>query len=201
MKKFILIFSYIFHPLFIGLYGACIFFLLESKWFTSQEIYFYLLQVVILTVLVPVTVFYLLVSLGKLSSFQLADISERRLPLFINSVLFYVLISNSVTIESMPPLYFYFFGAIISSIISFIALFFGVKISLHMVGITSFALFVTAISLHLHINLIATVSLLIMSIGFVASSRYMMKAHNYQEITYGFLLGTISQVSLWNFWI
>lgn len=201
MKKIILLFSYLFHPLFVGLYGTLFFFLLESKWFQTQEIYFYLIQVVILTVLVPVTAFYLLVSLGKLSSFQIASVAERRTPLIINSILIYILIKYSVTIQSMPPLFFYFLGAIISSIICFVALFLNIKVSLHMVGITSLTLFVVALSLHLHVNLIATIALLILTIGFVATSRLMMKAHNMQEIIYGFIVGLISQIGLWNLWL
>jgi hypothetical protein len=201
MKKFILLFSYLFHPLFVGLYGTLFFFLLESKWFQTQEIYFYLIQVVILTVLVPVTAFYLLVSLGKLSSFQIASVAERRTPLLINCVLFYILIKYSVTIQSMPPLFFYFLGAIISSVICFVALFLRIKVSLHMVGITSLTLFVVSLSLHLHVNLIATIALLILSIGFVATSRIIMKAHNLQEIIYGFIVGLISQIGLWNLWL
>lgn len=201
MKKFINLFSYLFHPLFVGFYGVLFFFLFESKWFQTQEIYFYLLQVVILTVLIPITIFYLLLSLGKITSFQIATINERKFPLIVNCLLFSVLIKTSLTITSMPPLFFYFLGAILASLICFLGLFFNKKVSLHSVGITSMTTFVIGLSLHLQINIIATICFLILSIGLVFTSRILMKAHNYSELWAGFFVGLITQIVLWVFWV
>ena len=201
MRKFINLFSYLFHPLFIGLYGVLFFFVLEGKWFQSQEIYFYLLQVGILTVLIPVTIFYLLLSLGKITSFQIATINERKFPLIINCLLFSVLIKTSLTIAAMPPLFFYFLGAILASIICLLGLFFNKKISLHTVGVTSLTAFLVGLSMHLQINIIATICFLILSIGLVFTSRILLKAHSYTELWVGFLVGLITQLSLWIFWV
>ena len=201
MKKFINLFSYIFHPLFVGLYGAVLFFLVEGKWFQMQEMYFYLLQVLILTVLIPITLFYLLLSLGKITSFQIATINERKFPLMINCLLFSILIKTSFTIATMPPMFFYFLGAIIASVICWISLFFDKKISLHSIGITSLTTFAIGLSIHLHTNLIGTISFLILSIGMVFSSRILMKAHHYSELWAGFLIGIITQIPLWFFWV
>jgi len=201
MKKFIHFFSYLFHPLFIGMYGTLFFFLLESKWFHIQEIYFFLIQVLIISILIPVTLFYLLLSLGKITSFQIASINERKIPLLMNCFLFFILIKTSFTIDTMPPLFYFFMGAILASFVCMIGLFLNLKISLHLLGITSLTAFVIGMSLHLQTNMIGSIGFLFASIGFVASSRLLMKAHNTKELFLGFSAGVLTQVPLWVLWV
>ncbi|HRZ31251.1 MAG TPA: hypothetical protein P5188_02985, partial [Flavobacterium sp.] len=62
MKKILPIFSYLFHPLFISVYASLLYFILFRDFYVLQEMYLFMIQIVIITVLIPISLFYLLLS-------------------------------------------------------------------------------------------------------------------------------------------
>ncbi|WP_159778500.1 hypothetical protein [Flavobacterium sp. 9AF] len=164
-------------------------------------LYVILLQVSIITLLLPLSLYYLFYSMGLIKSFTEASIKERKIPILIQSILLLILIKFSSSFDSIPPLYYFFFGGFLSSMLAFIAVALKFKASLHMIGITSLTTFIYGLSLHLELNLIFTIAFLIMIIGFVASSRLYMKSHNIIELIAGSLIGIISQITFWIYWL
>lgn len=201
MKSILPIFSYFFHPLFISVYAAAFFFILFWDFFALQEIYLYMIQIVIITILIPISLFYLLLSLGKVDSLMIAKLSQRKIPLTINCVLLLVLTQKSITINRLPELYFFFFGAFWSTILAIIFLFLKIKASLHMLGMAALTVFIIALSSRVEMSLVYTVASFITLNGFVASSRLQMKAHTFFELIVGFLCGAIPQICLWYYWL
>ncbi len=201
MKSILPIFSYLFHPLFISVYAAAFFFVLFCFFFVLQEIYLYMIQIVIITVLIPISLFYLLLSLGKVDSIMIAQVSQRKIPLTINCILLLILTQKSITIDRIPELYFFFFGAFWSTILAIIFLFLKIKASLHMLGIAALTFFIIALSSRVELPLLYTVATFITLNGFVASSRLQMKAHTMFELFIGFFCGAIPQFCLWYFWL
>lgn len=201
LKNILPIFSYLFHPLFISVYAAAFFFILFWDFFVLQEIYLYMIQIVIITVLIPISLFYLLLSLGKVDSIMIAQLSQRKIPLTINCILLLILTQKSITIDRIPELYFFFFGAFWSTILAIIFLFLKVKVSLHMLGIAALTFFMIALSSRVELPLLYTVATFITLNGFVASSRLQMKAHTMFELFVGFFCGAIPQFCLWYFWL
>jgi hypothetical protein len=201
MKKLLPFASYLFHPIFISIYAALIYFAATKNFYVSSEIYLYLIQIVIITILIPITLFFLLLSLGKIDSIMVENIGQRKIPLLINASLLLLLIHKSITITNLPELYFFFLGGAISTLIALIAIYLHTKVSLHMIGITALTSFIFGISLNNQTDLTYTLSFFVASIGWVASSRLVLKAHTIKELSLGCIGGLLPQVILWQFWL
>ncbi|RWX03502.1 hypothetical protein [Flavobacterium cerinum] len=200
MKKFLAFFSYIFHPIFIPVYATLFYFLIANSFFYKHEIYLTFIQVLILTVLLPLSLFYLLRSLGFLKS-NMNESKERRLPLAIYSLLLLALIKYSLSIVVIPELYYYFLGTLISTVVALALLLTGHKASLHMIAISSFTLFIISISAYYHIRFLNVIAFFIICSGLVASSRLQAKNNSVGEVILGTLIGIIPQVGLWFLWL
>lgn len=201
LKKTLPAFSYLFHPLFISVYAVVLFFFFGRHMYNYQEIYLVIIQIVIITIFIPLTIYYLLLSLGRVDSIMLTHKNQRRLPLLIHSVLLLILIRKSITMEYFPVLYFFFLGSFISTFWAFVFLFTKFKVSLHQLAIASLTVFVIGISMHYHVRMLWVIIPLLICNGFVASSRLVMKAHTPTELILGGLIGSIPQIGLLYFWL
>lgn len=132
---------------------------------------------------------------------MLSDMSQRKIPLLLQIMLFAVLIEKSITFERFPSLYFFFVGGVFSTIAAFLLLYLKTKASIHMIGISSLTVFIIGLSIHNEINTINTVAFFVVMNGLVASSRLEMKAHSNKELMIGFLCGVIPQSILLYFWL
>ncbi|MEZ0006165.1 hypothetical protein ABH942_001528 [Flavobacterium sp. 28YEA47A] len=201
MKKLLSIVSYVFHPMFISVYAVLLYFFLTDRYHPYQEIFLVTIQVIILTILIPVSIFYFLMTLGKANSFMLSEISQRRIPLVVNVILLYILITKSIRIELIPELYYFFFGALVSTILAFLFIFINLKASIHMIAISAITVFVIGFSLHTQTNHLYLVAFFVLLNGIVATSRLSMKAHDTKELIAGFLSGVLPQIALLYFWL
>lgn len=163
--------------------------------------YLMLVQVVILTVFIPIAVFYLLLSIGKIDTIMISNLNQRKYPLMINAILLFILIQKSFTVERTPELYFFFLGGLASTILALLFLLIGKKVSIHMIGISSITFFIAGFSLKYQITFTATFAVLLILNGLVGSSRLQMKAHNLNELALGFLGGCMPQLLLYYFWL
>ncbi|MBC5835137.1 hypothetical protein G6N05_11560 [Flavobacterium sp. F372] len=190
-------FSYIFHPIFISIYGAVLYFLFTKNISLLLEVYLSFIQIFILTILLPISFYMLLKALKKVKSFTEATIEERRLPIFIQIILLYILLNFTVLEIHFPELYKFFQAGFISSFLVFVSVMLRFKTSLHMIGITSLFVFVVMLTSYLEIEATYTIAYLIMCVGFVASSRLYMKAHTPIELIAGMFIGALPQVFVW----
>lgn len=201
MKKFLATFSYVFHPMFISVYAVLLYFFLTDRYHSYQELFLIMVQIIILTILIPISIFYFLMTLGKADSIMIKQISQRKIPLFVNAILLYILITQSIRVEIIPELYYFFFGALASTILTFLLIFANLKASIHMVGISALTVFIIGFSLHTQSNHIYLVASFLLITGLVATSRLSMKAHDSKELIAGFLVGVLPQISLLYFWL
>lgn len=201
MKKILPFFSYLFHPIFIPVLGTFFYVLLDKHYFTLPQYLILFLQIIIITFLLPITFFYLLRTFGKIESVMLSDISQRRIPLLLQLILFAVLIEKSITIDRFPGLYFFFLGGLFSTLFAFLLLYAQIKASIHMIGISSLTAFIIGLSIHNQMNVIPLVAFFVIINGVVASSRLVMNAHSCKELVIGFLCGVIPQSVLFYFWL
>lgn len=200
MKKFLALFSYIFHPLFVPVYATLFYFVVANSFFYEHEIYLAFVQVLILTVLLPMSIFYLLRSLGKMKS-KLPNAKERRLPLAIYALLILFLIKYSLSIVVIPELYYYFTGVLISTVITLALVLGNFSPSLHTMATASLVLFVIGISSYYHITYLYLIALLVVCTGIVGSSRMAVRSHSLSEVLLGALIGIVPQVGLWFIWL
>ncbi len=199
-KKILPIFSYIFHPIFVSFYGLVLYLWLSKSSFNSLNIVL-LIQVVILTMLLPLSIYFLMKAIGLINSFTEATIQERRLPIFLQVLFLALLLKFSGYLDTIPVLYFFFLGGLIAGVLALIFSILKFKVSLHMIGICSLFIFAISLSVVLNISIIPLIAFLIVIIGNVASSRLYMKSHTIDELIAGSVIGMISQAILWQFYL
>lgn len=200
-KKCLPIFSYIFHPIFSSIYGTLFFFVIAKNYFNNPQIYITLIQVTILTVLMPLSMYFLFRSLGLLSSFTEASIAERRMPIAIQAILLFVLIKYSISKEMFTELYYFFLGGLLSTLVVLSAVLLKFKASLHMIGISAITAFIYGLSVYYQLPFTYLIGICIICMGFVASSRLYKKAHTPIELIAGIFIGMVPQLLLFNYWL
>lgn len=201
LKKILPFFSYAFHPIFIPMMAVFFYISFDFSNFKIGEIYFILFQIVILTILIPIALFFLLRSIGHIDSIMLANLSQRKIPLILQCFLMILLVRKSITIEYYPELHFFFLGTLFSTIIALLLLFVKTKASLHMLGIAALTVFVFGLNIHHQANTIYVIPFLILINGFVASSRLEMNAHTPKELVIGLIIGSVPQLLLLSLWL
>ncbi len=201
MKKLLPLFSYLFHPIFISVYAAFIYFFLNGSYFSNPEKYFAIFQIIVITILLPVLFYLGLRTAGKVNSVMISEVSQRKIPLILQCFLTVLLIRKSITLEHFPEFYFFFLGGLLSSVLALIFVFFKTKASLHMIAISALTLFVIGLSIHNQTQNIYVIAFLVLMNGVVASSRLEMKAHTNKELVIGLLLGVIPQLLLLRLWL
>lgn len=201
MKKTLPFFSYFFHPLFTAVMAAVFYFLITNRYFPYEITYLYIIQILLVTVFIPLAIFYLLIISKKIESMMAPKVSERRIPLLLHILLLGILITQSVTKESIPELFYFFLGCMMSSFLALLLVFFQKKASLHMLGMASLTAFCISCSIHFQTKEVVFISLLLFCNGLVASSRLFMKAHSTNELIIGYLIGLFPQLFLLFFWL
>ena len=139
--------------------------------------------------------------LGKIDSVMVTNVSQRKIPLIIHILLLSVLIVKSITRETIPELFYFFLGSIISSAIALLLVYFSKKVSLHMLGMASLTVFCIGSCMHFQVREVIIISTLLFCNGLVASSRLYMKAHTTKELVLGYLIGLFPQLLLLFFWL
>ncbi|TDE05100.1 hypothetical protein [Flavobacterium hiemivividum] len=201
MKKILPLFSYIFHPIFIPVYATLFFLFSNHSYFLNSEKYLVLLHVSIITLLIPLLFFFLLRATGKIGSIMAPLLSERKIPLVIQTFLIILLVRKSITIERYPELHFFLLGALFSTLMALLLLFVKTKASLHMMGISALTIFVLGLSMHFQTQNLFAIAFLTVMNGFVASSRLVMKAHTATELNIGLLIGIVPQILFLYLWL
>ncbi|TSE09745.1 hypothetical protein [Aquimarina algiphila] len=201
MNFFLRSVSYILHPLLMPLVGAIIYFKTAPRFFPDEIIRAKVFGLVVLTILIPIVLYFLLKSLGTISSIHLENVKQRKIPLLLQSILLIVVIKMIIDIYHYPELYFFFLGILFSSLSAVFMVLFNIKASLHMIGISGITMFTITLSIHFGVNLTLLIAALMISNGLVATSRLHCKAHSNLELILGFLIGVIPQLTLANFWL
>ncbi|WP_345142086.1 hypothetical protein [Flavobacterium ginsengiterrae] len=201
MKKILPLFSYIFHPIFISMYATLFYLFYKEDIFTTQEKYFVLFQILVITIIVPILFFMLLRSTGHVKSMMLPENSQRRIPLILQCFLYILLVKRSIVIMRYPELHFFFLGALFSTILALVCSLFKIKASLHMVAISGFTIFAVGLNMHLQMHNPYWGAFLILMSGIIASSRLEMNAHTPRELLIGLFIGVLPQVLFLYLWL
>jgi len=201
MKFLLKIASYLFHPLWIPLAGSLLYFLLTPRFFPQEVMQAKLLAIAILTIFIPVVFYFLLKNLGKAQSIFLEDVKERKWPLLFFAILISMVLNQILNAYNYAALYYYFVGILFSTLLAFTLVVFRLKASLHIMGLSGLIVFLVGVSWNFRINLIYTISFLILALGLTASSRLYYKAHTYNELFLGLVCGIIPQAAVLYFWL
>ncbi len=198
-EKHILVpFSYVFHPVFVIIYGALIYFFFKVKDFSQSVVLLSIFQITILTCLIPLLFFFLLKLSKKATTFTESTIEERKWPLLVQIALLYCLLKFGLLFEYFPELYLFIKGGLLSAFIALVSVTFSFKCSLHMIGITSLTAFLFFYNLSSNLQILPIILACIICCGFVATSRLFMKSHKPIELIIGSIIGLFSQIFFWD---
>lgn len=201
MKLFLKAASYIFHPLFIPLMGAILYFVVTPRYLDMQIVRVNLFAIAIITIFIPFVLFFLLKNIGVVETIYLKEVKERKFPLMIQCILLLLIIKMVFDPYDDPELYNFFVGLVFSTFSSLVMVFFKFKVSLHQMGVAGILMFIVGLSAHFKINLLISISFFLFVNGWVASSRLENDSHTYPELGIGLLLGALPQLILFNNWL
>tara|TARA_R110002012_G_scaffold291564_1_gene486106 strand:+ start:128401 stop:129006 length:606 start_codon:yes stop_codon:yes gene_type:complete len=193
--------SFIFHPIVMPLLGVIFYFSKSPRYLPMEIIQAKVVSLFILTILLPILLYFLLKSLGKTDSIYLQSTKERIFPLVLNGIITLLIIIRVLPSHEIIELYFFFLGILLSTLSCLILAILKFKASIHMMAVSGVFMFYLALSIHFSININGTLALIVILIGAIATSRLHLKAHTYPELITGFFIGLIPQLILVNYWL
>ena len=192
LNKAAKIISFIFHPVFIPLYGLILIFF-------TPTVYSYiplpvkrllLLTVSINNIILPLILLLFLKARNHILSWEMENKRERVLPLFIATILY--AITSYIIIKIPTPAFIrtYFIGIFfISSLITIINNWW--KISIHAAALGALTALALMLSFWMYHSIIWPLVIIIIVAGLILSSRLKLNSHTPAQIWFGFLLGFI----------
>lgn len=182
--------------------AGVIFYFAKTPRFVDKEVVFAkLISISILTIILPILLFFLLKTLGKVESIHLNNTRERIIPLILNAIVIILVIQTKLRPNTYIELYYFFVGILCSTIACLILAFLNFKASIHMIAIAGIFMFFIALSIHFSININGTLAIMSIITGAVATSRLHLKAHTYPELIVGIFLGSFPQLILITKWL
>ncbi|NNE32565.1 MAG: hypothetical protein HKN40_09365 [Winogradskyella sp.] len=202
MKNFLLkSISFVFHPLIMPLLGVIFYFSKTPRFIPVPIRNAKIFSIVILTIILPILLFFLLKTVNKVESIYLQSTKERIIPLFINCIILVLILFRVLTPNEILELYYFFVGILCSTLACLILAFFKIKASIHMIAATGFFMFAVAIGIHYQINVNGTIAIMMIILGAIATSRLHLNAHTNQELVIGAFVGLFPQLILLKYWL
>ncbi len=193
--------SYIFHPLIMPLLGVIFYFSKSPRYIPFDIIQAKVVSLFILTVILPILIYFLLKTIGLVKTINLKTTKERVYPLILNGVVLLIILQRIITPSQVIELYFFFVGILISNMACLLLAILNFKASIHMIAISGLFMFFIALSIHFSININGTLAFMVIIMGAVATSRLHLKAHTSLELILGVFIGIIPQLILVNYWL
>ena len=116
------------------------------------------------------------------SSIHLSEVRERKYPLMIQVLLVLLIIKLIFKPYEDIELYYFFVGILAASLTALFLVLFKFKVSLHQMAVAGVTIFLIGVSIHFNINMLASISILCITNGLVASSRLHTKSHSAARI-------------------
>lgn len=201
MHYFLKSISYIFHPLIMPLLGVIFYFSKAPRFIPFTVIKAKVFSLGILTIILPILMYFLLKTVKLINSIGLETSKERILPLILNILIVVLILNRVLPYNEIPELHYFFLGILFSTIACLILAIIRFKASIHMMGSAGFFMFAVALSVHFKINIIGTIAIMCIIIGAIGTSRLHLKAHSNAELLIGFFIGLIPQLVLLNYWL
>ncbi|WJJ96810.1 hypothetical protein [Algibacter luteus] len=201
MDKLLKSISYIFHPLIMPLLGVIFYFSKSPRYIPLDIIQAKVISLFILTIILPILLYFLLKTIGIVNTINLKSTKERIYPLILNGIVILIVLQRILTPSQAIELYFFFIGILISNMACLILAILKFKASIHMIAISGVFMFFIALSIHFSININGTLALMSIIMGAIATSRLHLKAHTSIELIIGVFIGILPQLILVNYWL
>lgn len=193
--------SYIFHPLIMPLLGLVFYFTKTPRFIPEPVIRAKVFSITILTIILPILLYFLLKTIRQVESLDLKTTKERIIPLILNVFITGLILNRVLPYDEIPELYYFYLGILFSSLACLILAILRFKASIHMIGSAGFFMFAVALSIHFKININGSIAIMCIILGAIATSRLHLKAHTNAELLMGLFIGLVPQLLLLNYWL
>ena len=190
--KFYKFISVILHPIVVPTLGVLLYFILIPNRIGSNQKLAILGLIFIVTYLVPLFVLIILKAFKLIKSYKVYAIKERKIPVSLMIVLFYLLGNTLSRITMIRDLGTLFYATSFGLVVIYLLFIFKIKTSLHLLSLGISVGFFMLLSTQYLISFLPVILILILISGLLASARLYLKAHTPKEVYLGFLLGMIS---------
>ncbi|OAD45362.1 hypothetical protein [Polaribacter atrinae] len=190
--KFHKFISVMLHPIVIPTIGITLYFILIQNSFSRNQKFAVLGLIFITTYIVPLLILILFRRFKLIKSFKADSIKERKVPVAMMIVLFYLLGNTLYGIENLKDLGMLFYATSLGLVSIYILFAFKIKTSIHLISIGITVGFFYVLSFIYQQNLIAVIVCGLLLSGMLASARLHLKAHTQKEVYLGFVLGFLA---------
>ncbi len=184
--------SVLLHPIVVPTIGVFLYFLFIPNRLGKEQRLAILAMIFVATYLIPLLVLVLLKALGKIQSYQVISIKERKLPLAFMIVLFYLLGNTLFSVTQIIDLGILFYAISLGLVIIYILFLFKIKTSLHLLSMGIALGFFLLMSTFYTSSFLFIILIVILLSGALASARLHLKVHTPKEVYLGFFLGIVS---------
>jgi membrane-associated HD superfamily phosphohydrolase len=188
--------SIVFHPIVIPTIGILLYFIFTPINVNNYVKATVLAFIFITTYILPLFILILFKKLNLIKSFKAESIQERKTPVVIMIIIFYLLGSTFRKVPNLSDIGLLFYATCLGLICIYTLFSLKIKTSIHLlsIGITT-GFFFTLTTLY-NENLILLISLLLLLSGLMANARLHLKAHTEKEVYIGFFIGFVSPILL-----
>ena len=199
--KIVKLANYLFHPLWVPIFGTFYFFLQSPDYHEPRIIGAKILAVSVLTFFLPGVILYVLRYLNHIQSYELKSVQERKLPLLLFTIIVAFMLRYVFSYSSYPVMNLFFMGIFITGISMTLGALAGFKISLHTAGISGLLAFVCLLSYYFLVPGVFWIAFFFLALGWTFSARLASEAHSVKELSVGVLVGTVPQllVFIWGY--
>lgn len=197
--KFYKFISTILHPIVIPTIGVMLYFLLIENNFGSNQKLAVLGLIFATTYLIPLFILILFKKIKLIKSFKTESISERKVPVLIMIVLFYLLGSTLQNIPNLRDLGLLFYATSLGLIFIYIFFAFKIKASIHLLSLGITTGFFMVLSIVYSQSFLLVIMIILVLSGLLASARLHIKAHKATEVYLGFLFGILAPFAVFYF--
>ncbi|AQS95269.1 hypothetical protein BXQ17_08840 [Polaribacter sp. BM10] len=190
--------SVIFHPIVVPTIGVLLYFILIPSSYPSNLKLTLLSLIFVMTYLVPLLILILFKKLKLIESFNAYTIKERKLPVAMMIVLFYLLGNTIANIGAMRDISLLFYATSGALMLLYVLFIFKIKTSIHLLSLGISTAFFLIIDINNSSNFPLVIILNILIAGIVANARLYLKAHKPSEVYIGFFMGFISTFITYN---
>ena len=183
--RFYKLISTILHPIVIPTIGVMLYFLLIPNRFLHDEKLTILSLVFVVSYIIPLLILIILKKLKFIKTYQTESIRERKLPIALMIMVFYLLGNWLNSIINFIDLALLFYA---TSLI-YILFSFKIKASIHLLSFGISTGFFLVLSSVYEQSYTLVIIIIILLAGLLASARLNLRAHTSKEVYIGFFIG------------
>ena len=197
--RFIRFITAILHPIVIPTVVTLVYFLTIPIQFNQEYQLMIISLVFVTTYVIPTLFIFLFRRLGILTSYDKISLRDRKLPVLVMLVLFYLIGKTLFSIPNFRDLGGLFYSSSMALALLYFIYLLHIKASLHLMALGVAVGFFLHLNSHYSISFLEVIILGIILSGFVGSALLYLKYHKEKEIYIGFFIGLLSPVVISNF--